>query len=500
MNNNSNYNYQQNEGYDYSANRCRICNRELQDPRQLYGEWCARKNGLDPYGGPADADKKEKIEFIVANNYDNNELKIPTIDNLTIEEYNECIEDEPAFAEYMLYHTNNYNKKVVNEFVRFTVASHGGMKQGDPNVYQVIYTAPITDNPAINNTRDMNTQYKDPMHSDVNMYDNYQFTIFDAMTWLIQTGGRGNFVLQTRATENWYEAARVQNEIVRSFVYAHSLMQDAGVIDRNTKPKLYIGSTEKNGSSAEWIYKSIANQEWIKDKDIIAGIYYGCEDVINYDNEEELELKWSVADYVHKEDKEIIWMPYFSDDKQLAEIENYIVEARNGRALFDKIIIQPGAFYGKSSENIEKIMGVVKSYSGEGSSKRVGLEMEFDMGLVTGRKDNNMDVFNKRTILQEYLDNLYKLKGMDVPIGVYSGGPNEQGYRDIWNNINTHNSGNHIPYWEGIDESAYATRVHYNHFPNAYQGGNLIYDINNYIYNGIMNDNLKKWLDWAPLF
>ena len=82
-----------------------------------------------------------------------------------------------------------------------------------------------------------------------------------------------------------------------------------------------------------------------------------------------------------------------------------------------------------------------------------------------------------------------------MPIGVYSGGPNEQGYRDIRNNTNTHNSGNHIPYWEGIDETAYATRVHYNHFPNAYPYGNLIYDINDYIYNGNMSDELNRWLE-----
>lgn len=348
MNNYSNYNYQQDDGYDYSANRCRICNRELQDPRQLYGEWCARKNGLNPYGGPVAADKKERIEFIAANNYDNNELKIPTIDSLTIEEYNKCIEETPAFAEYMLYHTNNYNKKAVNEFVIRTVYGHGGMKQGNPNVYQVIYTAPITDDPKINNTRDMNTQHSDPMHSDVNMYDNYQFTIFDAMTWLIQTGGRGNFVLQTRATEDW----------------------------------------------------------------------------------------------------------------------------------------------------------------GEDGSKRVGIEMEFDMGLLTGRKqaehkdeNRNMtyklrDAKSKKDTFGLYLDKFVELKDLGIPIGVYSGGPNEQGYRDIWNNINTHNSGNHIPYWEGIDETAYETGVHYNHFPNAYQGGNLIYDINNFIYNDVWKDSLEKsmWL------
>lgn len=493
MNNYStNDNYQQNEGYDYSANRCRICNRELQDPRQIYGEQCARKNGLDPYGGALQNDVVSSLATISYQSKNKSE----NIDKDAFEQYNNLIITNPLYAQQAMYNANYTEKEELNSYIRAYVKKQGGMKQGNDNIYQVIYTAPITDDPEITNSRDMNIGSRAFIHSDMNMYDNYEFTIFDAINWLIQTGGRGKFVLQTRATEDWYEAARAQNEIVRSFVYAHSLLQDAGVIDRNTKPKLYIGSTEKNGSSAKWIYESIANQEWIKDEDIIAGIYYGCEDVINYDNEDERERKWDVANHVHQRDKEIIWIPYFSNDEQLFEIEKFIGESRNGRELFDKIIIQPGAFYAKSSENIEKIMKVVKSYSGENSSKRVGIEMEFDMGLVTGRKDNNMDILNKRTILQEYLNNLYKLKVMNVPIGVYSGGPNEQGYRDIRNNINTHNSGNHIPYWEGIDESAYETGVHYNHFPNAYQGGNLIYDINNFIYNDIWKDSLEKsmWL------
>lgn len=119
-------------------------------------------------------------------------MQLPTIDNFTYEEHNEYIEEQPAFAEYMLYHTNNHNKTAVNEFVIRTVYGQGGMKQGNPNVYQVIYTTPITDDPKINNTRDMNTENSDPTHSDVNMYGNYQFAIFDAMTWLIQTGGSIN--------------------------------------------------------------------------------------------------------------------------------------------------------------------------------------------------------------------------------------------------------------------------------------------------------------------
>ena len=57
-------------------------------------------------------------------------------------------------------------------------------------------------------------------------------------------------------------------------------------------------------------------------------------------------------------------------------------------------------------------------------------------------------------------------------------------------------TGNHIPYWDGIVEEWYAYGVHYADFPYKYSG-NLVYDLNDYIYNGIWKPELSSelWLD-----
>jgi hypothetical protein len=83
-------------------------------------------------------------------------------------------------------------------------------------------------------------------------------------------------------------------------------------------------------------------------------------------------------------------------------------------------------------------------------------------------------------------------------IGIYSGGPNEQGYNNIMGNQNTHNNGNHIPFFDNMGEdSRYSSGVHYSDFPNFMGSepypGNLIYDINNFLFRGIWNESLTSF-------
>ncbi len=495
MNNYSNDNYQQNEGYDYSANRCRICNRELQDPRQIYGEWCARKNGLDPYGGALQNDVASSLATISYQSKNKSE----NIDKAAFEQYNNLIITNPLYAQQAMYNANDMEKEELNSYIRAYVKKQGGMKQGNDNIYQVIYTAPITNDETITNSRDMNIGSGEFIHSDMNMYDNYEFTIFDAINWLIQTGGRGNFVLQTRSTENSGVSALNQRDVLGKFIDAHTFLKDASLIEDGIYPKFYIGSTEQNAETAEAIYDMVTEPDWVKNKlHFIGGIYFGREDVLDEGQGDTLDNMKHLSNLMHSKGKKVLWIPYYDSSEKLEKIQQYARRSfPDATPIIDTIIIQPGAFYGKDVKSIDEVKDVVSKFNNDPDVlTRVGIEMEFDMGLVTGRKDDDMGIYDKRKVLQEYLNTLPELKEMNVPIGVYSGGPNEQGYRDIRNNINTHNSGNHIPYWEGIDESAYATGVHYNHFPNAYQGGNLIYDINNYIYNDVWKDSLEKsmWL------
>lgn len=132
MNNDStNDNYQQNEGYDYSANRCRICNRELQDPRQIYGEQCARKNGLDPYGGVLQNDIASSLATISYQSKNKSE----NIDKAAFEQYNNLIITNPLYAQQAMYNANDTEKEELNSYIRAYVKKQGGVKQGNDNIY-----------------------------------------------------------------------------------------------------------------------------------------------------------------------------------------------------------------------------------------------------------------------------------------------------------------------------------------------------------------------------
>ena len=267
-------------------------------------------------------------------------------------------------------------------------------------------------------------------------------------------------------------------------------------------------------SNAVDIYKNIMSTSWLQgNTDIIGGIYYGHEDSIDIDTMR------SVSDFIHSDEqgnRKLIWIPYI--DRKERPIDKLVDEYPNlkdsaGNPLFDVIIIQPGNFYYRDNyENnyLGKLRNEIIDYydTYDGSTSKVGIEMEFDMGVVTGRRigTEKMDYLLKRQILIDYLNVFDELKGKGIPIGVYSGGPNEQGYNDIRFNRNTHSSGNHIPYRipanpadempMNITYAYYEYGVYYDHFVDRYVGGNPIYDINNYLYNGIWSPALTDslWL------
>ena len=410
-----------------------------------------------------------------------------------------CTIEDPERAEKTLHdlYNNSFSDfyALINEYVN----AQGGLKKGNNNVYQVIYTAmPGSDDPSIKNSRNMNRGSWDAIHAERNMYDDYQFSIFDAMNWLLQSGGSGNFILQTRVTEERYQASNMQKELIGDFLDARTFLRAANIIDEETTPQLYIGSTETSGSSAVWIYQDIMGTGWVPD-DIIGGIYYGHEDA---EGEKGLQAMRQVSNFTHEQGKKLIWIPYVTRERPAEDLVAYANEKDwYGNPLFDIIIIQPGGFYG--GVLMDQVFAEVKKYNANPTSTtKVGFEMEFDMGLVTGRADISdqkyMDPARKREVFRAYIDNYNDLikDFPNMPIGVYSGGPNEQGYRNIRGNTNTHNSGNHIPYGDGIIADWYAYGVPYNAFPDqyTYKGGNLMYDINEYIYHGVWKPELSDFL------
>lgn len=416
---------------------------------------------------------------------------------------------EPEEVEMILYRLNDTNQAYLDQTVNDYVYHQGGIKRGNNNIFQVIYSCPPGGSGTDNSRYEDASGYYQYVSSDRNIYDNYEFTLFDALNWMIQTGGTGNFVLQTRVTRDPSEAATEQRHIVGKFMDARNFMRRAKVIGEDVTPQLYIGSTEFDGYSSKEIYLDIMSTPWLKgSEDIIGGIYYGHED-------ENLEANMKkVSMFIHGEGKKLVWIPYVSDNRPIQTIiYEYAYQTISGRTdtnkvvpegtpLFDFIIVQPGTYYNGKTEHVDDFKKVIREYytnPEKAPVARVGFEMEFDMGVVTGRQrtGDQFTPLQKRDFLNQYLDMYDELQGMGIPVGVYSGGPNEQGYGNIVGNHNTHNSGNHVAYWEGIDETAYAYGVPYDQFPSAYAGGNAIYDINNYLYNGIWNPALTEslWLD-----
>ena len=420
---------------------------------------------------------------------------------------------EPEEAEMILYRLNDTNQAYLDQTVNDYVYHQGGVKRGNNNIFQVIYSCPPGGSGTDNSRYEDAYGYYQYVSSDRNIYDNYTFTLFDALNWMIQTGGTGNFVLQTRVTRDPSEAAAGQRHIVGKFMDASNFMRRAKVIGEEVTPQLYIGSTEHDALTAEKIYLDIMSTPWLKgSEDIIGGIYFGNEDGDLKENMETVSMFIHGEKNSKGEQKKLIWIPYVSKNRPIQTIiDEYAYETISGLTetnkvvpegtpLFDFIIVQPGTYY-NGKDKYEEFVGAIKDYYKNPKTvvARVGFEMEFDMGVVTGRKRTN-DQFTpleKRRFLNQYLSMFDKLQGMGIPVGVYSGGPNEQGYGNILGNHNTHNSGNHVAYWEGIDETAYAYGVPYDQFPSAYVGGNAIYDINNYLYNGIWNPALTEslWLD-----
>ena len=133
--------------------------------------------------------------------------------------------------------------------------------------------------------------------------------------------------------------------------------------------------------------------------------------------------------------------------------------------------------------------------NGTAGRTKVGLQFEFDMGLVTGRTTGTIssDPTEKKRMFNMYLQEMYWYVDAGIPIGIYSGGPNEQGYSNIHDNRNIHNFGNHLPYPTESSNPFFYEGLSYDKYPGAYKGGNLIYDINRFLFNGRWSSRLTNF-------
>ena len=207
--------------------------------------------------------------------------------------------------------------------------------------------------------------------------------------------------------------------------------------------------------------------------------------------------------------KSLLWIPYYhlwednGIDGYFNRVSNIASCIWGNRPLLDTILLQPGSFYQDDGRGVGAIQTITnriinwnRDQGHKGIYSTLGIQLEFDMGLVTGRSGGNYDLSAsyKKDMLKAYLDVVPALRAAGAPIGSYSGGPNEQGYANPEMNAYRHNTGNYMVEGSGLDYG-YGNGWSYNdsRFPRPYNG-NLIYDINNYLFGRGMNDKLANYL------
>lgn len=396
------------------------------------------------------------------------------------------------------------------EALKKYIEDHGGINRNMPaDVFQILYNA--TDNPPSGKPT-----------GPKNRFANYKFSVLDALNWLIQTGGNINFVLQMRDAQDLRDSsgnfdawlakdisAAWQADTISMFMQARDMLN--GVGQNVNMPSFYLGAVEGhaetllNTGGRTGIYDQVVERLG-GDSSMIAGAYYGEDVNVIEGLDDEQQTVVQVSKFIHEErGKSLLWIPFYNFGEQLDGYFNRISKvaqknhtcAWGERPLFDTILMQPGTFFysvdmGLKAEEIDNLVSGINAWNNNRKGSVLGLQFEFDMGLVTGRDDPNYSLRNteKKARLDDYFRAITKLNP-GTPLGIYSGGPNEQGYANPQINAYEHNTGNHRVQDSWQDFSV-GNGVLYNAFPAAYDG-NLIYDINNYLFRGYWSDKLTNF-------
>lgn len=387
------------------------------------------------------------------------------------------------------------------EFAEAAVAKQGGAIPSAPafEYYQTIF----------------DTGYSNPKR---NRYSGYVFSFTDAAQWLLQTGGRANFVLQVRDTSEAPDQAAAavagQWNIMRQFLLAYDALSRCGYGNAVRRPGFYIGTPEDDVKDSQYgadiviaIFEGVLQKlrefgyaDSARPR-IVKGIYFGSETPKTHID------MGAIRSRIDSYGGELVWIPYFIYEKERDEILAY-------SGYFDKVILQPSTFYYGANAYKD---AVGKPFAGAGAGAgggaeatgvddaaitgddndaaaakkwndifalvklnpgKFGVELEFDMGLVTGRRDTKpeMSPAEKKRAFAGYVDRLFGPGAAAYgrfPVGIYSGGPNEQGYNNAAHNNNVHNDYNHE-----ATVRPFATGSKYGEL----YGGNLVYKLNREIF------------------
>ncbi len=350
-------------------------------------------------------------------------------------------------------------------------------------------------------------------------------------------------------------SAEWQVDVMNKMLKAYEILLQFGFPVQ--KPKFYVGAVEgipetlvgirkvRNGSEVnDYDYDRNAAEKGILDlvldklkgnRDVVAGVYFG-EDNLYDDGFSRADIKEDENDYtglkrlgciskvVHEDyGIKLLYMPFYqiNGDDDAVDYFNRVSTAANKkhecqwgyRALIDTSVFQPGTYYFEKGKGLDKngmyeLASCINGWNrlqrenanSQKTSTEMGFELEFDMGLVLGRDDENYEVRSdeKRRKLKEYLQIAEGMLKADpsTPIGIYSGGPNEQGFANPIRNSNTHNTGNYRVQdsWRSYTkDNGRPFDLGNDAFP-----GNVIYLISDYIYRYLSPDKSISIKQYSP--
>jgi hypothetical protein len=260
----------------------------------------------------------------------------------------------------------------------------------------------------------------------------------------------------------------------------------------------------------------------------------------------------ATSNFIHNKNKKMVWMPYTSGNSEnlanigrIANVGTYD-NGKNTYDLCDTIIIQPGFYFKEihkkqlpekteqglmENETFETMLqnrvviqngnSYIPQDGGKLTDTVIGFQIEFDGGLYTGRIDDYTKSDGSKLSLAMMADPSLKAErfattvktfypliyNTPITFGMYTGGPNEQGYTagiidGNKANNNRHSHQNHLTYLDYID---YLAGINVREHGTMYKDfwaklGATNYNYETKTYNGALIFDIVKGLlsnDWS---
>lgn len=421
------------------------------------------------------------------------------------------------------------------------------LKEQKQTAYMVLYDSPVD---RYLNSSKANYQYDEEFFRnyirlgqdiDINFVISIRDCDFDLYPGQSDTSASVSFgELESRSKQLRYEIVTLTNNIVDKIESAYNSL---GTYERPADfPKIWIGTPHFSGNNINaWpsyqqtesirmyvdeltvgVYEDVVNY---RDPAHFAGVYMGREAAFRYeDNNIWTWLPRSVSEAVHKRlGRQVLWMPFTQGSyDELTRIGSSVNYGRDYADfdLFDMVTIQPNYFYWEVSPSVSpanykslmenEIYRSVTSQKVEGAGGKttmtdIGFMIEYDSSVFAGRwADTYTYPKDKVQRLAENIACYRPLIRKGYSYGIYSGGPNEQGYTSEM--LNAHNTNVHSNTNFSTILRKEGDRVHFSDFYEAlntpayrnYRSGpytgNLIYGITKAILYQDYDSDIRDFL------